>query len=339
MPVAKKEKPPPKKRGRKPKKKTNEKKPPPKKRGRKPKGGKIVKKENCIIKPVEKMQQNIILHLKCNSSELNNKNKQNLTYNPDINEPVSFNLNNGGKSTELKYEIIKDNNMQSNLNTQVKSQPNINTHSNLDSIITKKEKNTKSDIANIKNIWVKLENLSQNLRTNNISDKCSACFWCTYDFDNPTIYIPKQYNEKYLEVYGCFCSPQCALSYLKNERIDDSTKWERNALLNNVYSKIFDYKRNIKPAPSPYYTLDKYFGNLNINEYRKLLTNDRVLLIVNKPMTKIMPEIYEENNDMPDIYTNNLNKKNIHSKNTKFRLKRSQEKKLKKNALTNNFNL
>ena len=42
---------------------------------------------------------------------------------------------------------------------------------------------------------------------------------------------------------------------------------------------------------------------------------------------------------MPDIYTNNLNKKNIHNKNTTFRLKRSQEKKLKKNALTNNFNL
>ena len=75
---------------------------------------------------------------------------------------------------------------------------------------------------NMKNIWVKLENLSQNLRTNNISDKCSACFWCTYEFDNPAIYIPKQYNNGMLEVYGCFCSPECACAYLKNEDIDNS---------------------------------------------------------------------------------------------------------------------
>ena len=40
-----KEKPPPKKRGRKPKPKTNIEKPHPKKRGRKPKGGKIIKKD------------------------------------------------------------------------------------------------------------------------------------------------------------------------------------------------------------------------------------------------------------------------------------------------------
>ena len=37
--------------------------------------------------------------------------------------------------------------------------------------------------------------------------------------------------ETALEVYGCFCSPECALSYLKNEQIDDSTKWERYALI------------------------------------------------------------------------------------------------------------
>ena len=326
MPALKKDKPPPKKRGRKPKKKTNEPKPPPKKRGRKPKGGKIVKKENCIIKSTEKMSKNIILHLKCNSSDLKNTNDKNLTYNPNINEPESYNLYNT-KGNELQYEIIKPQSTKTYLTNQI--------NNNTEEEQTKK---TEKNESNIKKIWLKLENLAQNLRTNNVSDKCSACFWCTYDFDNPAIYIPRQYNDNYLEVYGCFCSPQCALAYLKNEEIDNSTKWERNALLNNVYCKIFDYKKNIKPAPSPFYTLDKYFGNLSITEYRKLLTNDRVLMIVDKPMTKILPEIYEDNNDMPDIYNNNLNKKRKNEPNT-FRLKRSQEKKLKKNALTSNFNL
>ena len=54
--MSKKDKPAPKKRGRKPKKKENVPKPPPKKRGRKPKGGKIIKKntkinENSITPP------------------------------------------------------------------------------------------------------------------------------------------------------------------------------------------------------------------------------------------------------------------------------------------------
>ena len=39
-------------------------------------------------------------------------------------------------------------------------------------------------------IWKKIKNLEFQLHTNNISNK-SACFWCTYDFENPSIYIPK----------------------------------------------------------------------------------------------------------------------------------------------------
>ena len=80
------------------------------------------------------------------------------------------------------------------------------------------------------------------------------------------------------EVYGCFCSPECACSYLKNEQIDDSTRWERYNMLNNLYGKIYNYEKNIKPAPSPYYTLDKYYGNLTIEEYRKLLKNERLMM-------------------------------------------------------------
>ena len=54
---------PPKKRGRKPKKKVddNKPKPPPKKKGKKPKEGKIIKK-NTVHKVNEKYTTNIILH-------------------------------------------------------------------------------------------------------------------------------------------------------------------------------------------------------------------------------------------------------------------------------------
>ena len=69
-----------------------------------------------------------------------------------------------------------------------------------------------------------------------------------------------------------------------------------------------NYSKNIKPAPNPYYTLSKYYGNLSIQEYRKLLSKERIFMIVDKPMTKILPELYEENNEIPNVYNNILDK-------------------------------
>ena len=159
-----------------------------------------------------------------------------------------------------------------------------------------------NDDTDIKEIWEKLRILKLKLHFNEVSDKRSHCFWCTCSFDNPPVFIPKQERNNIIEVYGCFCSPECAVAYLKTEPIDCSVLWERYALLNNIYSKIYNYEKNIKPAPNPYYTLDKYYGNLTIQEYRKLLSKDRLLLVVEKPLTKILPELYEENNELPNIF-------------------------------------
>ena len=68
------------------------------------------------------------------------------------------------------------------------------------------------------------------------------------------------------------------------------------------------------------------------------MQNDKLLMIVDKPMTKILPELYEENNEIPNVYNNILDTKSKNSVNN-FRLKRSQTKQTKSNAITNNFNL
>ena len=159
------------------------------------------------------------------------------------------------------------------------------------------DEKVKSTKNNMKELWGKLNELKKNLKSNNISDKSSACFWCTHSFDNPPIHIPKKMIDDKIEVYGCFCSPECALSYLKNESIDTSTMWARYSLLNNIYCKIYNYEKNIKPAPSPFYTLDKFMGNLSIQEYRKLLTCERMLLVIEKPLIKSYPELFEESDD------------------------------------------
>jgi hypothetical protein len=308
---------PPKKRGRKPKKK--EEKGPPKKRGRKPKGGKIINTDGNKIKKIV-YKPNIILHLKTSNDDKENKNLTSIEYNPEIKDPEAFNIN-YTKINNLQYEeIIKK---KKNINVKIKKQ-----------IVEKETMPTKNQN---KMLWHKLNNLKNNLKLDNISDKSSDCFWCTCFFDNPTIYIPKNINKDNVEVYGCFCSPECALSFLKNEKIDTSTLWNRYSLLNNLYGKIYNYEKNIKPAPSPYYTLDKYLGNLTIQEYRKLLTNDRLIMIVDKPLSKIMPEIYEDNNEAPNIMNNLLEHKNKKSAN--YKLKSNEIFKTKTSILKNSFNV
>ena len=114
-----------------------------------------------------------------------------------------------------------------------------------------------------------------------------------------------------------------------NENIDSSSKFERYHLLNHIYSKIYDYTKNVKPSPNPYYMLDKYYGNLSIQEYRSLLRNERLFLIVDKPLTRILPELHDDNDDFI------LNNKIIPSNNN-YQLKtRMQRKKLSKNSIVN----
>ena len=296
-----------------------------KKRGRKPKNKmpEIVE----ITKP-KKMDtniiyKNIILHLKCRKQDIedkiNSKKTENiLQYNPDIsdikpydeNDSSFFNLNEDNNN-----ENIIDNNINNNHNIDNINILPGNNYSNNDSIITEEDnKNNENKV-----IYQKLIELEYRLHHNNINKK-SNCFWCTYEFDNPVIFIPKCIKNDSYHVYGNFCSPECACSYLFNEHIDDSTKFERYQLLNYMYCSVYDYKKNIKLAPNPYYTLEKYMGNLTIQEYRKLLQNERLLILIDKPLTKIFPELHEDNNEY-DVGLNNkysFKKSSINKKNDKI---------------------
>jgi hypothetical protein len=250
----------------------------PKKRGRKPKGGKIVKNEiNTTHNNIEK--KNIILHLKCKINDIPKTNFQDITmYDPTLCNVEPF-------SNENNYETLPECSIPE------------------DKKDNKVEKQKKT-------IYTKINELEKMLNLNNIRKK-SCCFWCTCDFDSPSIHIPKLFYKETYEVYGCFCSPECAASYLFNENIENSFKFERYQMLNNIYGKIYDYNKNIKLAPNPYYTLDKYYGNLSIQEYRQLLTYERLLLIIDKPLTKIFPELHEDNNDFETLYENKLVLKKI----------------------------
>lgn len=158
--------------------------------------------------------------------------------------------------------------------------------------------NSAADDVNTKEINNKLKQLKIQLYKNALhSEKKSACFWCTYDFDNSPCYIPKYEMDGTIYGYGSFCRPECAVAYLMKESIDDSTKFDRYHLLNQIYSKVYECKKNIKPAPDPHFLLEKFYGNLTIQEYRKLLKTEHLLLVIDKPLTRILPELHEDTDD------------------------------------------
>jgi hypothetical protein len=287
-----------------------------KKRGRKPKGGKITVKQECLEDtppPIE----NVILHLKCSLNDLNENiitMNNDLTYNPVIPPEVqTYN------SDEMKAEFCEYEQKTSSVNYAYSEQ-------NATNICQSCNKQDETPV-NMKDVNAKLKQLKINLYKNTLQDKKSACFWCTYEFDNPSCYIPKHEMDDTIYGYGSFCRPECAVAYLMKENLDDSTKFERYHLLNQVYSKVYDYKKNIKPAPDPHYLLDKFFGNLSIQEYRKLLKTEHLLLVIDKPMTRVLPELFEDNdNFILGIYGDSNNTSQATTSNNMYKVKRQSEK-------------
>lgn len=297
-----------------------------KKRGRKPKGGKIVQQ---IIHTENKINDkpNVILHLKCSIRDLQMANLNNI-------ESYTFN-----SKSNLNYDVIGEENISS-VNTYCNKTSDIITNNNFKNNDFKNNDYEYIDELYPQNkdgnkeIWRKLKQLEHNLHINNVNNKKSACFWDSCDFDNPPIYIPKHYINGTYHVYGCFCSPECGVAYLMNENIDSSTKFERYHLFNHIYSKIYDYKKNIKPSPNPHYMLEKFYGNLSIQEYRSLLRNERLFIIVDKPLTRILPELHDDNDEFI------LNNKIIPSNNNYQLKSRMNKKKTNKNLILNeNFGI
>jgi len=153
--------------------------------------------------------------------------------------------------------------------------------------------NTKTIKQNDNNIiQSKLKNLQYDLHTNAIYNN-SNCFWCTCSFKHEPIYIPSTIIDNKYKVYGNFCTPQCAAAYLFDENLDSTVKYNRYSLLNSMYKEVFTYNKNIIPAPKPFYILDKFLGNLSIDEYRNLVSkNDTTISIVDKPVSNIFPELH-----------------------------------------------
>ena len=286
---------------------------------------------------------NIILHLKCSVSDIPDLNSSLIETSVKPGDIVSFNaLESKGADLNDSYQSIATNSSNfiissgSNASNSRKSKStsdaliatnsynHLNDDAECDDAGNNDDDDTGSNDNNLKDIWKKLNHLKMCFHKSDVfqnigaGTRRSCCFWDTCDFDTPPVYIPKCIapNGGY-NVYGCFCSPECALAYLMNEGVDTSVKFERCQILNSMYGKLLNYEKSIKPAPNPQYILNKFYGNLSIQEYRKLFKSEQIVYVVNKPLTHILPEMYEDNNDFL------LNNKVIPNNNYKLKKKTS----------------
>ena len=279
---------------------------------KKTKGAKII---DCLIPAVAYTPtkiNNVILHLKCTLQEIDeyiyksNWKFNQLSYDPTIptdiiaydNNPLNKTFGDYTCSTSPTKETIelsKEENICSNNCSKCQSETRQIQEQSPAQIQSQTETNMLSEQEQLK-----IKQLKILFYKNEMHDKKADCFWCTCPFDNDPCYILQYGYNNDIYGHGSYCSPECAVAFLfgKQQLWDDSAKTESFQLMNYYYGKPNNYQQSIKPALSPYYFLDKYYGNLTIQEYRKLTKSQHMMLIVEKPITRILPEIHEDNDNL-----------------------------------------
>jgi hypothetical protein len=109
-----------------------------------------------------------------------------------------------------------------------------------------------------------------------------ACFWCTHEFNSSPCFLPVKEEMNTYHVYGNFCSPQCALSFLLKEHLDSHVRWDRMALLHRMYRPAGKINGRLYPAP-PRESLTKFGGPYSIQQYRELMSENRIRVDIHLP--------------------------------------------------------
>lgn len=131
---------------------------------------------------------------------------------------------------------------------------------------------------------------SESAKTKKIPESTEvSCFWCTHRFGGQPCIIPEREEKGVYRVYGNFCCPSCAMSYLLQESLDPHVRWERIALLNRIYDT--EGLGRIFPAPARE-TLDIFGGPISIESFRSTIASGKVRVDVHMPpMVSILGSI------------------------------------------------
>ena len=282
-----------KKRGRKPKNKTDSPKEVkiPKKRGRKP-TGKIIKLKSNEISTLSHDENCIIAHIPLKPKDVDkissiySKNSSNIsTSKSSVDEQISSIVQNNlseddddDNDNDTETSSINEISLDSNSLGHNKKNFSDKYISHLEKKINDLKLKIKSleDEKNSSEIFFgdySVEKLNSKIFVNDnnkfILEKKTdlLCWWCGHKFDNTPFPLPEKYYDNKFFVFGNFCSPSCACAY--NIDINDHKLWERNSLILKLANELSDENlENIYPAP-PKQILKSFGGNITIDEFRK----------------------------------------------------------------------
>jgi hypothetical protein len=125
------------------------------------------------------------------------------------------------------------------------------------------------------------------------SNTSIACYWCCNRFDNAPYGIPITYQNGLFNVFGCFCSLECASAYNFNTTNNIDEMWERYNLI-NLLSKRLQHTKKVRPAPDRL-ALKMFGGYMEIEQFRGYTTTNKVININFPPMSSISQQIEEIN--------------------------------------------
>jgi hypothetical protein len=171
------------------------------------------------------------------------------------------------------------------------------------------------------------------------SNTSISCYWCCHKFDNPPFGIPVNYKNNKFEVFGCFCSLECAAmhNFKENDNIDEM--WERYNLINLMCRELNmgDY---VKPAPDRL-SLKMFGGFMDIDKFRSYFKTNKIININFPPMTSISQQLeeineYELNSDLKYVPIDN---DRINKYKEKILFKRSKPLINPKTSLESSMNL
>ena len=276
-----------------------------------------------------------------NNTNINSISNQNLINDTNINTASNQNLINNTDNNNLNDIDLNNINLNNNSANNVLQKMNTNLKNNINTILSESDFYYDSDKKNSKKRQIdvllqnryqkekKLELLCQFKNYNKDkkwpSSTKVSCFWCCHEFNHTPWGIPLSYEDDTFKIFGIFCTPNCAASYLFQSFPHTENVWENYALLNLLYYKVYGVNKKITPAPSKI-CLKKFGGQMDIEEFRYNLANETTYAIKFPPAISIIP-IMEEVNLKKIQYQNNyipVDKSRILQANNQLRLKRSK---------------
>jgi hypothetical protein len=219
-------------------------------------------------------------------------------YDPNLNEPCAYedqhsdNFSSKPETFNSKNNMLQTNNSTKDIKIDVKDPFSDTIFDNT----TKKETKVDNESLTNSSPSVKTTNLLLNeLISNNewCNETSYWCFWDCHHFKNTPVGIPIKYKNEKFQVFGCFCSLECATAYNFYGRDTIDNVWENFNLINMLSNKL-GYKKCVTPAISRK-CLYSFGGPLSIEQFREKNNLGHQCNIRTYPMVSIVQHVEEIN--------------------------------------------